>query len=183
MSENSNSTGNSKSNPMREILIDKVTVNIGVGSPGERLDYAKELLSKLSGNRTPVETKSRTRNPVFKLRVGLPIGTKVTLRSTAARTFLDKALSAKKKFLLPSNFDSGGNFSFGIAEYIDFPGAKYDPKIGMFGFDVCVTLRRRGSRVKERRFRTSKIGKSHRITRDGAQEFAKSVLGVKFAEE
>src|SRR3989338_3672773 len=118
-------------NKMREILIEKVTVNIGVGSPGERLDYAKELLSKLTGKK-PIETKAKKRNPVFKLRQGLPIGVKVTLRGKPATEFLEKALIANKNLLNMRNFDATGNFSFGVKEYIDFPGAKYDPKIGMF---------------------------------------------------
>ncbi|MBI2079949.1 50S ribosomal protein L5 [Candidatus Micrarchaeota archaeon] len=169
-------------NKMREILIEKVTVNIGVGSPGERLDYAKELLSKLTGKK-PIETKAKKRNPVFKLRQGLPIGVKVTLRGTPAKKFLEKALIANKNVLNMRNFDATGNFSFGVKEYIDFPGAKYDPKIGMFGFDVCVTLKRRGKGVVQRRTRPAKIGKHHLIKKDEAAEFTKSVIKAKLIEE
>ena len=169
------------SEKMREIIVDKVTVNIGVGAPGERLDYAKELLSRLTG-KTPIETLAKKRNPVFKLRVGLPIGTKVTLRKNDAHTFIEKAFVANKRLLHSGNFDKHGNFSFGVKEYIDFPGAKYDPKIGMFGFDVCVTLKRRGKRVQERRLRSSKIGKKHRITKEEAIGFAKSSLKAKVEE-
>jgi large subunit ribosomal protein L5 len=159
-------------------MIDKVTVNIGVGSPGERLEAAKELLSRLTGQK-PIETLAKKRNPVFKLRKGLPIGAKVTLRGKAAKEFLEKALLAKRKILKEKNFDKTGNFSFGITEYIDFPGAKYDPQIGMFGFDVCVTLKRKGKRVAVRKIARSKIGKSHLIKKEEAIEFAKSNLGVK----
>lgn len=67
-------------NSMREILVEKVTVNIGVGAPGEKLDQAKTLLNRLTGGKTPVETQAKKRDPVFKLRKGLPIGTKVTLQ-------------------------------------------------------------------------------------------------------
>lgn len=168
-------------NKMREILIDKVTVNIGVGSPGDRLEYAKELLGKLSGAK-PIETTAKKRNPVFKLRVGLPIGTKVTLRGELAKTFVDKALTSRKRVIRSSCFDKGGNFSFGVPEYIDFPGAKYYPKIGMFGFDVCVTLKRRGKRVAERRIAKARIGKSHLITREEAMGFATGSLNAKIEE-
>jgi large subunit ribosomal protein L5 len=164
---------------MREIIIEKVTVNIGVGAPGEKLDQAKALLSRLTENRTPVETHARRRDPVFKLRKGLPIGTKVTLRGKSARTFLDKAIIAKRKLLKQSNFDKQGNFAFGVHEYIDFPGAKYDPGIAMFGFDVCVSLGRRGRRVTARKIKSSKVGKAHRVTKEEAMEFAKSALSVK----
>lgn len=165
-------------NKMKEIMIEKVTVNIGVGAPGERLDFAKDLIKKLSG-RTPIETTAKRREPVFKLRKGLPIGAKVTLRKSSARDFLDKALSARRRVLSEGNFDRTGNFSFGIAEYIDFPGVKYDPAIGMFGFDVAVTLLRRGKRVETRRIAKSKVGKRHRVSKEDAIGFAKSELNAK----
>jgi len=165
-------------NKMREIIIEKVTVNIGVGSPGERLDHAKELIRRLT-ERNPVETLAKRREPVFKLRKGLPIGAKVTLRRAVAREFLEKALSARRRTLSPHNFDKTGNFAFGIAEYIDFPGAKYDPAMGMFGFDVAVTLKRRGKRVADRKLMSSRVGHKHRVTKDDAIEFATSVLNIK----
>lgn len=164
---------------MREIVIEKVTVNIGVGAPGDKLEQAKSLLTRLTENRKPVETHARRRDPVFKLRKGLPIGAKVTLRGPSAKTFLEKALMAKRKLLKQTNFDKQGNFAFGVHEYIDFPGAKYDPGIAMFGFDVCVSLGRRGRRVNARMLRSSKIGKAHRITKEEAMEFAKNAFSVR----
>ncbi|MFN7990543.1 MAG: 50S ribosomal protein L5 [Candidatus Micrarchaeia archaeon] len=166
-------------NPMRKIIIEKVTVNIGVGAPGDKLEQAKTLLGRLASDRTPVETHARRRDPVFKLRKGLPIGTKVTLRGPSAKEFLDKALIAKRRQLKQSNFDKQGNFAFGVHEYIDFPGAKYDPAIAMFGFDVCVSLARKGRRVALRKLRPGSVGKGHRVTKDEAMEFAKSSLNVK----
>lgn len=168
-------------NVMREIKIEKVTVNMGVGTPGDKLENAKTLLENIT-DKTPVETLARDRNPVFKLRKGLPIGAKVTLRGEDAKTFLEKALTAKKKVLKSQNFDRNGNFAFGIAEYIDFPGAKYDPTIGMVGFDVCVTLKRPGKRIQVRRIRESRLGKKHRITKEEAIDFAKKVLGSRIEE-
>lgn len=175
--------GNNSGNPskMREVLVEKVTVNIGVGSPGDRLEYAKSLIEKLSGSK-PVETTAKKRNPVFKLRVGMPIGVKVTLRGKKATEFIDKALTSRKRMIRSTCFDNRGNFSFGVPEYIDFPGAKYDPKIGMFGFDVCVTLKRRGARVQHRRLKAAKVGKAHLISKDAAMDFAKSVLNAKIEE-
>jgi large subunit ribosomal protein L5 len=164
---------------MREILVEKVTVNIGVGAPGDKLEQAKTLLERLADGRKPVETHARRRDPVFKLRKGLPIGTKVTLRGDEAKSFLDKALTAKRRVLRQSNFDKQGNLAFGVHEYIDFPGAKYDPAIAMFGFDVCVSLSRRGRRVMLRKLRPAAVGKRHRVSRDEAMEFAKSTLNVK----
>jgi large subunit ribosomal protein L5 len=168
-----------KTNPMRQILIEKVTVNIGVGSPGDKLENAKTLLNRLTGGKSPVETRARKRDPVFKLRKGLPIGCKVTLRGPSATEFVTKALAAKRKTLKASNFDRNGNFAFGVHEYIDFPGAKYDPSIGMLGFDVCVSLGRRGSRIGVRRLRPAKVGKHHKVTTEEAIEFAKNAFSAK----
>jgi len=162
---------------MREILIDKVTVNIGVGTGGEALENAEKLLSELTGVK-PVRTLAKKRNPVFKLRPGMEIGVKATLRKGKAEEFLKKAFASKKNTIPASAFDNMGNFSIGVKEYIDFPGAKYNPKIGMFGFDVCVTLRRRGYRVSRRKIAKSKIGKKHRITKEEAMEFVKNKFGV-----
>ncbi|MBU0586132.1 50S ribosomal protein L5, partial [Candidatus Micrarchaeota archaeon] len=67
-----------------------------------------------------------------------------------------------------------------VREYIDFPGAKYEPKIGVFGFDVCVTLKRRGKRVSERMKRRKSIGKNHLIKKQEAVDFAVAKFGVKF---
>ncbi len=168
-------------NKMKIISVEKITVNLGVGESGERLDFAKELLAKLSG-RKPIETLAKKRNPVWKLRIGLPIGVKVTLRGKPAHNFLEKALIARRKPLEVRNFDRTGNFSFGVAEYIDFPGAKYDPAIGMFGFDVCVTLSRKGKRVAQRKIKTTFIGKNQYISKEEAIDFAKSVLKAKVDE-
>ncbi len=166
-------------NSMKEIFIEKVTVNMGVGSPGERLENAKNLISKLSGNHKPIETLARKRDPVFKLRKGLPIGVKVTIRGKDSKGFVEKAFIGRRKAISPSNFDKEGNLSFGVPEYIDFPGAKYDPSIGMFGFDVCITLARKGKRVSLRHLRSSKIGKNHRITKEEGMEFIAKNFNVK----
>ena len=169
------------SNPMREAVIEKVTVNIGVGSPGERMDGIKAVVEKLAGAKF-VETKARKRNPVFKLRVGLPIGLKTTLRGKKALDFLNRALDSRKRKLSASCFDKLGNFSFGVKEYIDFPGAKYNPAVGVFGFDVCVTLRRKGSRVGARMRVPGKVGRKHMLTKADGLEFAKSRLNAKMEE-
>ncbi len=164
-------------NKMREAVVDKVTLNIGVGKSGQELENAKSLLERLSGAKA-VPTHAKVRNPVFRIKKGDIIGTKATLRGPGAIEFVKKALKVKA-FTLPSrSFDKEGNFSFGVPEYIEFPGAKYDPQIGMLGFDVCVTLRRRGFRVGKRRRGKAKVGHHHRLTKDDGIEFAKGTLQV-----
>ena len=169
------------SNSMREILIEKVTVNIGVGAPGDKLEQAKTLLERLAVGRKPVETHARRRDPVFKLRKGLPIGTKVTLRGKEAKSFLDKALTAKRRVLRQSNFDKQGNFAFGVKEHIEMPGTKYVPELGIVGFDVIATMERPGFRVKRRRIKQSKVGKSHLVTKQEAIRFVRANFGTEIA--
>lgn len=166
-------------NPMRAIVIDKVTLNIGVGKSGQELENAKTLLQRLSG-RQAVETLARSRNPTFHIKKGDPIGAKTTLRGNTAREFLKKALQARQQQLSGRNFDRMGNFSFGVPEYIEFPGAKYDPTIGIIGFDVCVTLRRKGGyRVQQRRRARARLGGRHRLSKEDGVQFARESLGIR----
>lgn len=163
---------------MRSVAIEKVTLNIGVGGAGEELENAKSLLERLSGGKA-ISTLARVRNPVFKIKKGDPIGAKVTLRRVPAVAFLKRCLVVKGNRIAAHSFDREGNFSFGVPEYIELPDAKYDPKIGIIGFDVCVTLRRKGGwRVARRRRSCTHIGAKHRLTKDEAIEFAKSNLGI-----
>jgi len=73
--------------------------------------------------------------------------------------------------------------SFGIAEYLDVPGAEYDPSIGIIGFETAVSLSRPGFRVKERRIMKRKIPQKHRITKEEAKEFVKNKYSIKVEEE
>lgn len=168
----------SEANPMKKIHIDKVTVNMGVGETGEPLKKAGEILKKITGMPV-VQTKSKVKIPTWGIREGLPIGVKTTLRKKKAFDFLKVALAAKENTLKKRNFDKSGNFGFGIKEYIDLPGIKYDPKMGIRGFDVLVTLERPGYRVKKRAIRPGKVGAKHQITREEAIAFMSETFGLK----
>ena len=80
---------------MKEILIEKVTLNIGAGEGGQKLENAKTLLERISG-RTAIKTLSKIRNPVFHIKKGDPIGVKVTLRGELASEVLKKCLKANE---------------------------------------------------------------------------------------
>ncbi|RLG17410.1 50S ribosomal protein L5 [Nanoarchaeota archaeon] len=164
-------------NPMRQIRIEKVTLNIGAGEPGEKVDLMKELLERITGRKV-VKTKAKRRIPTWHLRPGLEIGVKVTVRGKDAKELLKKLLAAVGNKLKRSCFDKFGNVNFGVEEYIHIPGMKYDPKIGMQGLNVCVTLERPGYRVKRRKVKRSKIGKKHLITPEEAMEFMRKEFGV-----
>jgi len=163
-------------NPMKQIRLEKVTINVGAGESGPKLERAKKMVEKIT-NRKVVITHTHKRT-TFGMARGRPIGVKVTLRGEEAMEILKKLLGAVDNRLKASQFDANGNFSFGVKEYIDIPGIKYDPEIGILGFDVCVTLERPGYRVKRRKIRPGKIGKSHRIKPEEAMEWVKQELGV-----
>lgn len=160
-------------NPMRNIRIEKITLNIGCGSTLNP-ENARAILENLA-ERKAVITKSRKRS-TFGVPKNKPIGCKVTIRKDA-ESFLKRLLEAKENRLKSGNFDSSGNFSFGIKEYIDVPDTEYDPKIGMVGFDVAVTLERPGYRVK-RKSLFRKIGKGHLITQEDAMGFVRENFNV-----
>ncbi|HLD76382.1 MAG TPA: 50S ribosomal protein L5 [Candidatus Norongarragalinales archaeon] len=162
------------------VSLDKVTVNIGVGQGGQPLENARLLLQQLT-QQAPINTLSQTRNPTFKLRMGEPIGAKVTLRGKPAEEFVKKALEVKER-RLPSRSFGEGNVSFGVPEYIDFPGAKYDPNIGMLGFDVCVTLKKPGKRITQRRIAPRKLPKKQRVSPKEAMGFMKERFSVDVVE-
>jgi len=166
---------------MREISVEKVTLNIGTGEPGAKLDKAVKLLNNLTGEK-PVKTKTGKRIPTWKIRPGLEIGAKVTLRGKKANELLVNLLKAKRDVLSERCFDDEGNFSFGIEEYLDISGAQYDVDVGIIGLEVMVTLKRPGFRVKRRNLKKAKIPRRHRISKEEAIEFMKKEFKVEVEE-
>ncbi len=169
-------------NPMKKIRIEKLTLNIGAGKEQVNLNKAIKVIEDITGI-TPVKTKTTKRIAAWGLRPGLPIGCKLTLRKKQVPDVLKRLLSAKDNILSIKSFDDHGNISFGIAEYIDIPGTKYDPKIGIMGLQASITLSRPGFRVKQRKLFKSKIGKNHRITKQEAIDFMKKEYNIKIKEE
>lgn len=157
-------------NPMRNIRIEKVTLNIGAGKDQTRLEKGLVLLNTIT-NATPIKTTTNKRIQEWGLRPGLPIGCKLTLRKEKAIELLPRLLSAVDNKLRENQFDDNGNIAFGIHEYIEIPDVKYDPKIGIMGFEVCITLERPGYRIKRRRLLARKIPVRHRISKQEAIEY------------
>ncbi len=164
-------------NPMKKIKVAKVTVNIGVGKTGEELDKAATILERVTGVK-PILTECRVKQPTWGIREGMTIGAKATLRNETAEAFLKGAFAAKDNRINRRSFDRLGNFGFGVKEYIDMPKAKYDPKLGIRGFDVLVTLERPGYRVKKRKLAKAAVSKPHAIKTDEAVDFIRHKFGV-----
>src|SRR3989344_5936607 len=168
--------------PMRTIRIEAVTLNIGTGGPGDKLEKALKLLQHIAGKK-PVETKTTKRIPTWGLRPGLSVGAKVTVRGEAAHELLGRLLKAMNNTLPVRKFDLFGSFSFGIKEYLDIPGVAYDPAIGIIGLEVAVTLTRPGFRIRNRSIQNKKIPARHRIKPEETLQFLKTNFGLNIAEE
>jgi large subunit ribosomal protein L5 len=169
-----------ETHPMLKPRIDKVVVNISVGKSGEPLEKATKVLKELTGQ-TPCKRKAKKTIRDFGIRRGEPMACMVTLRKQRAIEFLKKVLPVVDNKISRQSFDAHGNFTFGIKEHIEIPGVKYDPEIGIFGMDVCVSLSRPGYRVKERRIEKAKVGSKHVLTPEEAMVFVKDALGVEIA--
>jgi large subunit ribosomal protein L5 len=127
--------------------IEKITLNMGVGeakTEAKALDSAIEELTTIAGQRAQLR-RARKSIAGFKLREGMPIGTRVTLRGDRMYEFLDRlvsiALPRIRDFrgLNPKSFDGRGNFSLGVREQIIFPEIDYDSVQSVRGFDVTIT--------------------------------------------
>ena len=133
-------------NPMQVPRIDKIVLNMGVGeavADSKKVNSALGDLGKIAGQKAAV-TKSRKSIATFKLRAGMAIGGKVTLRKTRMYEFLDRlvtvALPRVRDFrgLNPKSFDGRGNYALGIKEHIIFPEINYDEVDQVWGMDVVV---------------------------------------------
>jgi large subunit ribosomal protein L5 len=132
---------------MQAPRIAKITLNMGVGdakTEAKALDSALDELTTIAGQRAQVR-RARKSIAAFKLREGMPVGARVTLRGARMYEFLDRlvsiALPRIRDFrgLDPGSFDGRGNYSIGIREQIIFPEIDYDQVPSIRGLDVAIT--------------------------------------------
>ena len=169
-------------NKMEEIRIEKITLNIGAGKEQPKIEKGIALLKSIT-NAKPVKTFATKRIPEWGIRPGLPVGCKVTLRKENAYHLLVRLLKSKDNILKRKQFDNNGNIAFGIPEYIDIPDVKYDPKIGVMGLEICISLEKPGFRIKRRAFKKSSIGHKHKITKEDSIKFMEQKFQLKIQEE
>jgi large subunit ribosomal protein L5 len=133
-------------NPMQMPKLDKIVLNMGIGeavADSKKANAALKDLAAIAGQK-PVPTKARNSIAGFKLREGMVIGGKVTLRGDQMYEFLDRlitiALPRVKDFrgLKPTSFDGRGNYAMGLKEHIVFPEINYDQIDQMWGMDIIV---------------------------------------------
>ena len=160
--------------------VQKIVLNVGLGEAIQNiklLDAAQKELSAITGQKAVI-TKAKKSIASFKLRQGVPIGCKVTLRGKEAEEFIKRAFWVKENRVAEYSFDPEGNFSFGVSDYTDIEGMKYSPEIGVVGMDVCVTLARPGKRVSIRKKQRNAVSKRQRLTRQEGIEFVKNKFKV-----
>ncbi len=133
-------------NPMQVPRLEKIVINMAVGKAvqdSKKLDAAVGDLARIAGQR-PAICRARRSVANFKLRKGMPIGCKVTLRRERMYEFLDRlvnvALPRVRDFrgLSPKSFDGHGNYAFGIREQIVFPEINYDEIDEIRGMDIII---------------------------------------------
>ena len=134
-------------NPMQVPKITKITLNMGVGeavADKKVLEHARADMEKISGQK-PITRTARKSVAGFKIRDGMPIGCKVTLRRERMYEFLDRlvniAIPRIRDFrgLNPKSFDKQGNYSMGVTEQIIFPEINYDEIDSLRGMDITIT--------------------------------------------
>lgn len=165
-------------NPMRELRVGKVVVNISVGASGESLESAMTILQQITGQQ-PCQRVAKQTIRQFNLRRKEPMACMVTLRGDRANSFLAKAFKALDGVISSRSFDKQGNFAFGIREHIDIPGTRYDPRLGITGMDVMVTVERPGYDVSKRKRAQAKVGSGHRVAPEESKRYISETFGVK----
>ena len=133
-------------NPMQVPRLECIVLNVGMGEATQNaklLDSAVKELGTITGQR-PVVTRARKAIANFKLRKGLPIGAKVTLRGRRMYEFLDRLITAALprirdfKGVSPKSFDGRGNYTLGLKEQLIFPEIKYDAVASIHGMDITI---------------------------------------------
>jgi len=141
-------------NPMQVPKITRITVNMGVGeavADKKAMEGAIGDLTALTGQK-PLVTKSRKAIASFKLRAGVPVGAKVTLRGARMYEFLDRLINVAMprirdfRGVSARSFDGRGNYSFGVKEQIIFPEIAYDQIDAIRGMDITITTTARDDR-------------------------------------
>lgn len=166
----------SQNNTMREIRIEKVILSCsGVKDDLER--YHK-LIAAIS-NMKPAKKQTSKRIPGFGIRPKMEVGCMVTLRGKKAGEILARLLSAVENQLKEKQI-SDNHFSFGIEEYINIPGEKYDRDIGMAGLKATVVFIRKGKRIARKKIKTGRLGRKQTVSKQEIIKFMEENFGTEF---
>ncbi|HME52044.1 MAG TPA: 50S ribosomal protein L5 [Candidatus Lokiarchaeia archaeon] len=168
-------------NPNMRPRLDKIVVNLAVGQSGETLQKAAQVVEEMTQQKPSLVGAHRSIKE-FNIRQGEKIAARVTLRGEPAVNFLKKALVEHDFKILRKSFDNYGNVSWGVKEHINIPGLKYDPSIGIFGFEISVKIIRAGQRVRVRKARKAKLPKKQYVTKQEAMLFLEEQFKAEIVE-
>lgn len=136
----------SYSNPMQVPRVERVVLNVGMGEAIQNVKLLESAVAELAliTGQKPVVTRAKKAIAGFKVREGMPIGTKVTLRGSRMYEFLDRLLNIGLprirdfRGVSPKAFDGRGNYTFGLKEQLTFPEIRYDDVVAIHGMDVTI---------------------------------------------
>jgi len=136
----------SYSNPMQVPRVERVVLNVGMGEAIQNVKLLESTVAELAliTGQKPVVTRAKKAIAGFKVREGMPIGTKVTLRGSRMYEFLDRLLNIGLprirdfRGVSPKAFDGRGNYTFGLKEQLTFPEIRYDDVVAIHGMDVTI---------------------------------------------
>lgn len=155
-------------NKMQEIEIEKMVLNCG--GIEDKFEKSLKLLEMVTKRKGDIR-KSHKRIPTFNISPGKKSGCRVTIRDK------DEIISLLKRFFaavdnrISKNKIMENHFSFGIKEYIEIPGLEYNRDIGILGFEIDVSFKRKGKRVKLRKIKKGKYPKRQAVTKEEIVEF------------
>ena len=162
-----------KAQPMLRPKIGSIKINMSLGKSGNALTRGIKILEDLTGQK-PVEVTAKLTWRKWGIRKGQSVGAKVTVRGASAYKLLMRLFHAKNYKLNRNSIDGQGNFSFGINEHIDIPDMKYDPNLGIIGFNVVIQMERAGYRVKRRKYLRTSLPKKHHVSPEDSIVFLTS---------
>lgn len=157
-------------NKMRELEIEKMVLNCG--GVEDKLDRSIKLLETITKRKIQV-LKSAKRIPDFGISPGKKSGCKVTIRDKNEIINLLKRFFAALDNNIKSKQIVDNHFSFGIREYIEIPGLEYNRDIGILGFEIDLSFKRKGKRVKFRKIKQGKYPKRQDVTKEEITDFLK----------
>ena len=168
-----------KQNPMREIEIEKMTLNCGAIE--DKLEKSVKLLEMITGRKVS-KRKSNKRIPGFGISPGKLSGCKVTIRDKEQISSLLKRFFAALDNRISKKQVATNHVSLGIKEYIEIPGLEYNREIGMLGFDIDLAFKRKGKRVKMKKIKAGKYPKKQDVTKQEIIEFLNKNFKLEVAD-
>lgn len=164
-----------KTNPMRQVEIEKMVLNCG--GIDDKLERSVKLLELVTGKKVLI-TKAKKRIPGFGISPGKGAGCKVTLRNKEQINQLLKRFLATFSNEISEKKIRDNHLSFGIHEYIEVPGLEYQREIGILGFEVDIVFKRKGKRVKIRKIKRGKYPKKQGVTKQEIIDFLENKFGA-----